>query len=449
MNKEQVMKREKVVCFLNHTAETGGAEFALLRLVTCMDRSEWHPVVVFGEDGPAVELFRQRSIETYVILMDAGLAKLRRESLASIQWLKFSRIIALLSYVLKLIRFFRERAVEIVHTNSMKAHVLGGVAAKISGVPLVWHLRDSLHPACLPPVALRGMRFFARSIPDKLITVSKSVAMDALGCLRCKSASVVYDGVLRACFKEPRAIDSSHNAARRWTIGMAGRLSEWKGQHLFIEAAARMIEQGARIRCEIMGSPLFGQEAYAQRLKQFVEANGLGDQIQFLGFVSDVPARLRTWDLLVHASIAPDPCPNVVIEAMAAGVPVVGPNEGGVPELLEDGTCGFLFNAGDARSLGESIELALSDSSRRGAVAALARKKAESDFQADRVAREIEAIWMPLITPKAYARRKWPWIEDWTPLEPINGMNSVPSPREAVAPGGLPKSKGVPAQCEL
>jgi glycosyltransferase involved in cell wall biosynthesis len=194
-------------------------------------------------------------------------------------------------------------------------------------------------------------------------------------------------------------------------VGIAGRLCEWKGQHLFLEAAADLIEKGLDIRFEVLGGPLFGQERYAQRLKQFVASSGLSPHVFFRGFVSDVSTRIQSWDLLVHASTAPDPCPNVVIEAMAAGVPVVGADGGGVPELLDGGACGFLFPMDDARALSQCIEAALNDEVRRVELAAAARERAERCFKAARVAREVEAVWGPLVDGRAYKRRAWPWVE--------------------------------------
>lgn len=407
------MSREKVVCFVNHAAETGGAEFALARLVLSLDRSEWHPVVVFCEDGPAVELLRRRSIETYVIPLGAGLGKVRRGSLGSLTWLAGGRALAAVSYILKLARFFRERGVDIVHTNSMKAHVLGGIAAKLLWIPLVWHLRDSLHPLCLPPMALRCMRFLARHLPDALVAVSQSVARDSLGLTKAAHAFVVYDGISSECFSEracPRA--GKAGEAKTWKVGIVGRLCDWKGQHLFLEAAADLVEKGLPVRFEVIGGALFGQEQYAERLRQFVNSSGLAPHVCFHGFVSDVSTRLLDLDLLVHASTAPDPCPNVVIEAMAAGVPVVGPNSGGVPELLDGGTCGFLFAMADARALSRCIETALGDEAMRRRIAHNAWDRANRYFRSERVAGEVSAVWRPLLSERTYSRRAWPWIED-------------------------------------
>lgn len=417
------MKREKVVCFVNHAAETGGAEFALARLVAAVDRSEWTPVVVFSEEGPAVDLLRNQSVETYVIPLEASVGKVRRESLGAFSWLELGRVWASLRYILKLARFFRERAVEIVHTNSMKAHVLGGIAAKMSGIPLVWHLRDSLHPLCLPVFALNIMRFLARRLPDGLVVVSKSVAQDALGTAGPGRAHVVYDGVSEECFSAP-AFEVPKSAHENfWTVGMAGRLCEWKGQHLFLEAAADLIERGLPVRFEILGGALFGQDAYAERLKQFVNSSGLAPHVCFMGFVSDVSSRIRSWDILVHASTAPDPCPNVVIEAMAAGVPVVGADSGGVPELLDYGSCGLLFPMGDSRCLSWCLESSLKDPQMRVRLAVAARRRAERCFRSERVAKQVADVWRPLINGRAYLRRAWPWIEDAMREPVVSGVS--------------------------
>jgi glycosyltransferase involved in cell wall biosynthesis len=412
LNKSMI--NQKVVCLVNHAAETGGAEFALERLVASLDRREWHPVVVFGEEGPAVDLMRRRSVETYVIPLEMGTGKVRRESLSRFSFLQCMQAAAAAAYTLKLRAFFRERAVSIVHTNSMKAHVVGGLAARLAGLPLVWHLRDSLHPSSLPQPALGVMRWLAGALPNRLVCVSKSVARDALGPERMQLARIVYDGLNDDCF--PQAGEASTldcgDAPRIWKVGIAGRLCAWKGQHLFLEAAAKLIEQGMRVRFEIVGGGLFGQEAYAERLKRLVDSCALREHVTFTGFVSDVPMRIRAWDVLVHASTAPDPCPNVVLEAMAAGVAVVGADAGGVPEILDEGRCGLLFQPDNPDSLSERIRSLLLDGKRRESLARAAQQRALKLFRAARVARSIETEWRHLVSASPARTPYWNWIEE-------------------------------------
>lgn len=405
------MKRARVVCFVNHTAETGGAEFALNRLVAGVDRMRWHPVVVFGEYGPAVDLFRRRGVETYVLPIPKNIAKARRGSLSGTACFRPKKVWDAACYVASLVSLFRTRAVEIVHTNSMKAHVLGGVAARCARIPLVWHLRDCLHPAHLPNTALKLMRKLAQTLPQRVLCVSQSVAKDALGSHGAHRAQVVYDGIDPECFENP-ARSPAGVVPPVWRVGMVGRFAPWKGQHVFLEAAAKLIQKGHRVQFELLGAPLFGEDAYARRLSQFAEATALQSHVSFLGFVPDVPRRIRSWHALVHASTAPDPCPNVVLEAMAAGVPVVGADGGGVPELLDGGRCGALFPMDDPNALSGQLESIFAQPLLRAEYAVKARERALSLFCSDRVDREVSAVWEAVLDPAVYRRRRWAWLED-------------------------------------
>ncbi len=416
------MHTQQVVCLVNHAGETGGAEFALERLLRSLDRNAWHPVVVFGEEGPAVDLVRRLSVETYVIPLGEKMGKVRRESLQGFLLWQWKHAFHAVAYILKLRTFFRRRAVAIVHTNSMKAHVLGGLAAKLAGLPLVWHLRDSLHPSSLPQSAVTLMQWFARVLPDRLVCVSKSVAKHALGQSRMHLARIVYDGLNADCFDLSPPLDAPTGPSESgvWTVGIAGRLCAWKGQHLFLEAAAKLVAQGEKIRFEIIGGPLFGQEAYADRLKHLVESCALTEHVTFTGFVNDVPRRIRRWDILVHASTAPDPCPNVVLEAMAAGVPVVGADSGGVPEILDEGRCGMLFEPDNPDALSDCIRALLHDETERQRIARDARMRAEKLFRTERVARSVEGEWRQLLPAESAATPYWKWIEEGFPDEMKN-----------------------------
>jgi glycosyltransferase involved in cell wall biosynthesis len=432
------MKRARVVCFVNHTAVTGGAEFALNRLVAGMDRSRWHPVVVFGEEGPAVELFRKRGVETYVLPIPAHLGKTRRNGLAGSAWMRPKAAWDACAYIAQLASFFRTRAVDIVHTNSMKAHVLGGFAARLCRIPLAWHLRDCLHPAHLPQTALRAMRTLAQTLPNRVITVSKSVAEDALGPKADQRAEVIYDGLDPECFENPAQPPSAYPPPV-WRVGIVGRFAPWKGQHVFLEAAAKLIQRGHRVHFELLGAALFGEDAYAHRLQQFVEATALQAHVSFSGFVSDVPQRIRSWHVLVHASTAPDPCPNVVLEAMAAGIPVVGADGGGVPELLEGGRCGGLFPMDDPSALCQQLETIFAQPLLRAEYALKGRQRALNLFYSDRVASEVSAVWDAISDPNVYRRRRWAWMED--DCVPVQRDSATTGGRDFAEPATIQKSE--------
>lgn len=402
------MEKVRTVVFLNHTAALGGAEFALKRLVCSMNRRAWCPVLVFGEDGPAVDLMRGISAETYVLPLGKSLASTRRESLSTGGMLAFSRLRSSVGYTVRLGRFLRERAADLVHTNSMKAHVLGGFAAKQRGLPVVWHLRDTIAEPALPKAAVRYFRFLASRVPDALISVSASVGLSALGNVDEDRFTVIYDGLEADAF-ELTPVPKEDSSV--WRVGIAGRLTPWKGRHVFLEAAAQLCAKGYPIHFEVLGGALFGEKSYADGLMKQAQVLGLDGRVSFRGMVSDVSKRMRGWDVCVHASTAPDPCPNVVLEAMAVGIPLVATAGGGVPELLENGDCGELVPMGDSTKMAMAIERLLLNRTHRETLSKRARERALVHFRCDRVAREVEGVWTRVLKNRDSTGHKWPWIE--------------------------------------
>jgi len=140
---------------------------------------------------------------------------------------------------------------------------------------------------------------------------------------------------------------------------MVGRLAPWKGQHVFLEAFARAFPAGGAGADEgtrsaealLVGSALFGEDDYVAALHAQVADLGLEGRVRFTGFVDDVAALLAEVDVVVHASVVAEPFGQVVVEAMAAGRPVIASDLGGPAEVVTDGVDGLLSPAGDADAL--------------------------------------------------------------------------------------------------
>jgi glycosyltransferase involved in cell wall biosynthesis len=140
----------------------------------------------------------------------------------------------------------------------------------------------------------------------------------------------------------------------------------------------------------IVGGPLFGEEAYAAELVRKVDALGLADRIRFLGFRSDIPVLMRSMDVVVHSSIAPEPFGRVVVEAMLAGRPVVASAAGGVLEIIEDGSTGWLYEPGSADALAKALRLVLDDNERAMSVAAFGQTHARENFTVAAAIRQVD-----------------------------------------------------------
>jgi glycosyltransferase involved in cell wall biosynthesis len=168
--------------------------------------------------------------------------------------------------------------------------------------------------------------------------------------------------------------------------GMIGRIAPWKGQHVFVRAFARAFPDGPE-RAAIVGAPLFGadEDAYLDDLRALAERLGLNGRLELTGFRENVADELARLDVLVHASTEPEPFGQVVVEGMAAGLPVVAAAAGGPAEVIEDGVDGLLYPPGDARALAKTLRRLADDVPLRRRLGEAGRRKAAA-YRPDAVA---------------------------------------------------------------
>ena len=213
----------------------------------------------------------------------------------------------------------------------------------------MWHVRDRIAPDYLPRAGGRRAATADLRAAERRDRQLRSDAGDAAGAgeeARSCVRSTVHDPVTA-----PR---TSACAPRRQSlvVGMVGRLAPWKGQHVFLEAFARAFGEGDA-RAIVVGSAMFGsaETRYAAALHELATSLGIADRVEFRGFRDDVWAELADMDMLVHASITPEPFGQVIVEAMHAGLPVIAASGGGPSEIVTDGVDGLLYPPGDVDGL--------------------------------------------------------------------------------------------------
>jgi glycosyltransferase involved in cell wall biosynthesis len=371
------------VALVDHTARMGGGEFALLRLVERLDPTEVHATVVLGEDGPLADRLRDVGVRVVVCLLDPRLTERRKESLDGRGLASLRSLLLFARATLRLRRVFRELGIEVVHTNSLKAHLLGGVAGRLAGARVLWHVRDHLAEPYLPPAAARAVRLAARIVPHGVIAVSASAART----LPRGDVTVLYQGV------ELPSLDGDVRASGPLRVGLVGRIAPWKGQDVFLAAAARVLRTHPHTEFVLAGSALFGEEEFERELRLLAEGEELRGHVRFLGFHDDIHAVFCSLDVAVHASTQAEPYGNVVLEAMAAGKPIVAAGAGGVLEIVEDGETGVLVPPGDAAALAGALERLLSDPAERERLGANGRRLVEERFSLARDAVALERLY--------------------------------------------------------
>ncbi len=249
-------------------------------------------------------------------------------------------------------------------------------------------MRDRIADDYLPSFAVRLVRGAAVRIPAAVIANSHTT-LATLGDNNGVPRFVVPSPVaVPDSFRAMQEDDGTRDALR---IGMVGRLAPWKGQHVFLDAFAEAFRKGPE-RSVIVGAPLFGEDAYQARLRRSVEVLGLDGRVVFTGFSEDVWSVLADLDVLVHASVIPEPFGQVIVEAMAAGLPIIATNAGGPAEIIRDGVDGLLYPPGDSAALAARLRTLAGDAALRARLGAAARETARS-FTPDTAAAGVMEVY--------------------------------------------------------
>jgi glycosyltransferase involved in cell wall biosynthesis len=392
-------QRPRRVLFVDHTAEKSGGEIALLRLIRSMDRSRVTPIVLLMQDGPMAEQFRQEA-EVHILRVRQEVVAATRGSLGWRSLFRVQDVAVICTSIWSIVRLMRTLEIDIVHTNSLKADVIGGIAARLAGRHLVWHLRDRVQADYLSPRVSFVLATLARILPHAIITVSEEVRRTLLnapnfaGAVFAKSfkerVSTVHDGLDRKMVGS-QSLERSSGIGT--AVGLVGRISPWKGQDVFIKAASIVSRSHPEIEFRIIGGALFGDLHYEHSLRGLTCELGLTKVVSFTGFVDDVPEQVGALDVLVHASTIGEPFGQVIIEGMAAGKPVIASDGGATREVVLDGVTGLLTPLGDEKLLAEAIVRLMQDSSLRNRLGHAGLQRVKDMFLIEKTCKGVYAIY--------------------------------------------------------
>lgn len=407
--------RRTRILYVDHTAKMSGGEIALLNLMVHLDLQHFDPLVVLSEDGPMREKLEEAGIETHILPIAASVLETRKDSLSAGTLLRLRDLLLTARYIWTLADFMRRHHIDLVHTNSLKADILGGFAARLAHIPLLWHVRDRIDEDYLPRPVVWLFRRLCFWLPNYVIANSQST----LETLQIKKADrtaavysgveisthilVVHDGVPRAPLAVSVVYTGPYSAGlhllltppeqRTPVIGLVGRISSWKGQHIFLRAAALVRERFPEARFQIIGSAMFQEDDYEQEIHALTVSLELTQNVEFLGFRSDVPKVIADLTVLVHASITAEPFGQVIVEGMVAEKPVIATRGGGATEIVIDGDTGLLVPMGDVSAMAEAILFLLDNPEAAREMGRRGRRRANEYFSIERTARKIESVY--------------------------------------------------------
>jgi glycosyltransferase involved in cell wall biosynthesis len=291
----------------------------------------------------------------------------------------------------------RRHRVDLVHTNSLKTHILGGLAARLARLPLVWDVRDILEPGPARRLLVR----VARLTRPHIVAMSGAVA-EFLEPAHC-ATTVVHGGRSPEHFVQadpsPRLREELALTEGDEVITVVARLTPWKGHMVLLDAFRAVHVERPRARLLVVGAPTFWEETYRHDLQERAEALGCAEAIRWLGFRDDIPQLLALSDVMVLPSFN-EPFGIVIVEAMIAGKPVVVCDSGGPPEIVLDGVTGLIVPTRKVGPLADALVELLSDPERSREMGEQGRRRALEHFDSRASVRRIEGLYDEIMAGK-------------------------------------------------
>jgi glycosyltransferase involved in cell wall biosynthesis len=360
------------IAFCITDLDAGGAERALVQIVTRIDRSRFEPFVfcISGE-GELARPLREAGVA--VVCLEA-----RKRQGVSVVW-RLSRLLAKLRPT-------------ILQTFLFHANIAGRLAGTAARVPII--------VSGIRVAEKRGsLRLWIDRATDWMVSRHVCVSQDvaafsaARGGLPIGKLEVIPNGVDARVYAEapPADLGQFGIPAGSRTILFVGRLDPQKGPFVLMAAAREFLPRHNDLHVLLVGDgPL------AENLRKWVAKENLADRIHFAGRRNDVPSLLRAAEIFVLPSLW-EGLPNVVLEAMAAGVPVVASQVEGISDLLTDDRTGLIVPANAAPELIEAIERLLADPQHAHQMGHSAQQYAQDEFAWDGVVGKYAALYRALL----------------------------------------------------
>ncbi len=394
------MKKYRIA-YITDTGKIGGAEKVLFFLLKNINRDIFEPFVILGSEGPLVEKIRSLGIgytiiempEMKRIEMNLGQHRLYNPSALLINFFHLVKVI------FKLVSYFKKHSFDVIHTNNLQSKLCGSVAAKVTGNKMVWHLHN-IQP---PGLRRKIISLMANVFPNKIIVVSEAVQAVYLPYTRdTKKIVVIHNGFDVSDLMD---LDSRLDIRKEFNIppvtslvGIIAFLRPWKGQDNFLRAAAEVKKKYSGIKFLIVGDEQFGKDkGYKEYLINLSKELDIFQDTIFTGFRNDVATILSRLDILVSASVLPDPFPTIILEAMASQKPIVATNIGGIPEMVKDGETGLLVPPDQPIAMAKAILKLLCNKGKANEMGLAARQRLENLFSMDKFIANIQKVYWAIL----------------------------------------------------
>lgn len=355
----------------------GGGQRSLLLILEKLNKKRFKPFLICPSEGDFTDKAEKLGIETTII---------KTRSLKRLNF--FSNA----ATIFKLIKFIKQKNIDLIHTDAPRQTFYAGIAARLAGKPLIWHVRVSTQEK-------KNYDKFLSTLASKVITVSKAVR-ERFEFLETKQDKfvVIYNGVDLTEFssqlpdkkiKEEFGIEDD-----LILVGTVGQLIPGKGQDIFLRAAAQVSKLFPNVKFIIVGD---GNETYRKKLEDLSKELRIAEKVIFTGFREEIPQIMSSLDIVVLSSTHLEGFSRIILEGMASSKPVIATRVGGNPEAVKDGKTGILVSPGDPQRLARAILELVKNENKRFQLGIAGRRRAEKLFNIEKNIAQIEKLYEELL----------------------------------------------------
>ena len=366
------------ILFVDQTGCWGGAQHVLEIAISALE-PEFIPIVALPEDGAFANELRRKRVETRNLPL--GTYRSGKKSLTDMAAFALRNVVC----AAQLVEAIRRRNVKLVYINGPRCLPGAVWAARWTDVPSLFHVHLTMTRA-----SEKLVMALATPHATEIVACCQAAAAPLLQVCPAlqRKLHVVYNPVRPLVSGSVSGAERSASAtvlksSPRPVIGLVGRISPQKRQHILLQAAARLKNRGIDAQIVLLGVPRedsMEDAAYARSLRSSAQLLGLEADVEWTGYQTDPNPYYAMIDVLVMPSTASEGLPLAALEALQWGIPVVASPIGGIPELISHGVNGLIVPPLDDQALAEALEQILTDPALRSRLQLGARATIGSRF---------------------------------------------------------------------
>lgn len=374
------------ILFIATYAGTSGASHSLIGLLKYLKTKGVKPIVIIPGHGPLEKLLVDNKIEYKKIRMFGWVISLDKyhSPKERIKW-GLKNFINIFQEI-RIFRLIKKNKIELMHLNATTAS-WGFRAAKISGIPIVWHIREFLEEDLNKRFWNRKRAFKKIGKANTVITISESVKNKYIKLINNNNLTRIYNGIDVGNYND---VHNKPFEKKCIVLTLTGRIVPKKGHEEVINAVHHLVETGlTNIKVRFVGGE--GEESFINQIKRNIHDLDLGNYIKFMGYRDDIHNVWAETDIALICSKA-EAFGRVTVEAMMAGALVIGANTEGTAELIS-GNHGLIYEQGNYLSLAETIRFAIDHKEEMTLIASEAQIYSKKTFTAEINANNIYEVY--------------------------------------------------------